>query len=122
MSDFYDDQVFSSTIGSQVVSEPASEDIEETGSEATIDPETAEPPSAPEAKQEPEVSPAVARFKSCRWHETPDAGVSYCAHRDVLPVAGKTGFNPESWCPECEFFKVKRTVKKRAAADYNDYY
>ena len=124
MSEFYDDQIVSSTIGSQAVSEPASVDIAETASETTIDPETAEsePPPSPEAKQEPEVSPTVARFKSCRWHESPDAGVSYCLHRDVLPFAGKGGFNPESWCPECEFFKVKRTVKKRAAADYNDYY
>ena len=97
MSDFHDDQIFSSTVGSQAISEPASGDIAETGSETTVDRETAEPLSSPEAKQEPEVSPAVARFKSCRWHETPDAGVSYCSHRDVLPFAGKGGFNPESW-------------------------
>ena len=122
MSDFYDDPVSSSTIDSQAVSEPASVDTAEAGSETTIDAENADPSPPPEAKQEPEASPAVARFKSCRWHETQDAGASYCSHRDVLPFAGRNGFNSEAWCPECAFFKVKRTVKKRATTDYDGYY
>ena len=122
MSDFYDDPASSSAIDSQAVSESASGDTAETASETTTDPETAEPPPSPEAKQEPEVSAAVARFATCRWHETQDAGAAYCSHRDVLPFAGRNGFNSDAWCPECEFFKVKRTVKKRAATDYNDYH
>ena len=123
MSSFYDEPGLPSTIDTQAVAEPVSEAVSEPVSETTTDPET--PPqktATPEARQEPEVSPAVARFESCRWHETQDAGASYCSHRDVLPFAGRNGFNPEAWCPDCSFFKVKRTVKKRTANDYDDYF
>jgi hypothetical protein len=61
--------------------------------------------------------PAVEKFQSCRWRATPDSG-DFCTHRDVLPFAGKEGFKPESWCPECAFYKLRRTPKKR---DRNDY-
>jgi hypothetical protein len=71
---------------------------------------------APVAGQ-PGVDPAVDKFRSCRWRATPDAG-EFCTHRDVLPFAGKEGFKPESWCPECAFYKLRRTPKKR---DRNDY-
>ncbi len=64
-------------------------------------------------------TPALARFHSCRWRAQPDEG-SFCTHRDVLPMAGKTGFNPESWCPECEYFKVRRAPRKRES--YNNNY
>jgi hypothetical protein len=57
-------------------------------------------------------TPALARFHSCRWRAQPDEG-AFCTHRDVLPMAGKSGFNPESWCPECEYFKVRRAPRKR---------
>ncbi len=60
----------------------------------------------------PELSAAVAKFNSCRWRATPDVG-DYCTHRDVLPFAGKEGFVAESWCPECAFYKLRRTPKKR---------
>ena len=62
-------------------------------------------------------SPAVEKFKSCRWRATPDDG-EFCTHRDVLPFAGKEGFKPESWCPECAFYKLRRTPKKRERIDY----
>jgi hypothetical protein len=62
-------------------------------------------------------SPAVEKFQSCRWRATPDAG-DFCTHRDVLPFAGKEGFKPESWCPECAFYKLRRTPKKRERSDY----
>jgi hypothetical protein len=65
----------------------------------------------------PELSPAVAKFNSCRWRATPDVG-EFCTHRDVLPFAGKEGFVAESWCPECAFYKLRRTPKKR---DYSQY-
>lgn len=122
MSDFYDDSGLPSTSDSVAVSEPAPEAVSEVGTETTPDPGTAEPGPAPEAKQEPEESPAVARFKSCRWYETQEGAAAYCSNRDVLPFAGKNGFDSEAWCPECSFFKVKRKVKKRAASDYEDYY
>jgi predicted secreted protein len=74
---------------------------------------------APETRApvEPPVSPAVERFKSCRLRCDPDAG-EFCTHRDVLPFAGKEGFNAESWCPECEYYKLRRTPKKRERVDY----
>lgn len=80
-------------------------------------PETAAEPTVPEAPAAPAASPAVEKFKSCRWRATPDQG-EFCTHRDVLPFAGKEGFSAESWCPECGFYKLRRTPKKR---DRNDY-
>jgi hypothetical protein len=65
------------------------------------------------------VSPAVDRFKSCRWRRPPEDGlVECCSHRDVLPIAGTTGFDPEAWCPDCSFYKLRRTPKKRSLDDY----
>jgi hypothetical protein len=78
---------------------------------------------SPDSSTAPEVdSPAqtvaVMRFKSCRWRRPPDEGTECCGHRDVLPIAGTTGFDPEAWCPECAFYKLRRTPKKRTAEDY----
>lgn len=66
----------------------------------------------------PVASPAVEKFKSCRWRATPDVG-EFCTHRDVLPFAGKEGFVPESWCPDCAFYKLRRTPKKRERLDFS---
>jgi len=72
-------------------------------------------------EEQPAASPAAERFQSCRWRATPDAG-DYCTHRDVLPFAGKEGFNAESWCLECGFYKLRRTPKKRERdQDRSDY-
>ena len=68
-----------------------------------------------------EASPAVARFKSCRWRRPPEDGPECCGHRDVLPLAGASGFDPEAWCPDCTFYKLRRTPKKRAPADDYSY-
>jgi len=57
-------------------------------------------------------APAVAKFKSCRWRAAPEDG-EFCTHRDVLPFAGKNDFKADSWCPECAFYKLRRTPKKR---------
>jgi hypothetical protein len=83
---------------------------------------TAEP--APEEGTASPVEPgpsagtqAVMKFKSCRWRCDPESG-EFCTHRDVLPFAGKEGFVAESWCPECAFYKLRRTPKKR---EYNGY-
>ena len=64
------------------------------------------------------LSPAVQRFKSCRWRRPPEDGPECCGHRDVLPMAGATGFDPQAWCPDCAFFKLRRTPKKRSPDDY----
>ena len=72
--------------------------------------EAAPPAAAP-------VSAAVEKFRSCRWRATPEDG-EFCTHRDVLPFAGKDGFVAESWCPDCAFYKLRRTPKKRERVDY----
>jgi hypothetical protein len=66
----------------------------------------------------PVQSVAMMRFKSCRWRRPPEDGAECCGHRDVLPIAGETGFDPEAWCPDCEFYKLRRTPKKRSQEDY----
>jgi len=68
------------------------------------------------------VAPAVMKFKSCRWRCDPDDG-EFCTHREVLPFAGKNDFKADSWCPECAFYKLRRTPKKRdwAAERANNY-
>jgi hypothetical protein len=63
------------------------------------------------------MSEAAIKFKSCRWRRPPEDGPECCGHRDVLPIAG-TSFNPEAWCPECTFFKLRRTPKKRDPDEY----
>ena len=63
------------------------------------------------------VSAAVEKFKSCRWRAAPEDG-EFCTHRDVLPFAGKDGFVAESWCPDCAFYKLRRTPTKRERVDY----
>jgi hypothetical protein len=88
---------------------------------ATAMPDT-DTPSAPSepapAATGPGVSAAVEKFKSCRWRCAPDQG-GFCTHRDVLPFAGKEGFVADSWCPECSFYKLRRTPKKRERLDFS---
>ena len=78
-------------------------------------------PPAPDQAAPPEEAPAVARFRSCRWHEQKDGTAEYCSHGDVLPYAGRNGFKPEAWCPECSFHKARRKARRRDA-DLDDYY
>ena len=82
-------------------------------------PDSAAPSSEPD--QPPEPSPAVARFKACRWHAK-DEALEYCSHRDVLPYAGKLAFTPEAWCPDCALYKLRRTPKKRPRPEDEDDY
>jgi hypothetical protein len=83
---------------------------------------TASPTSPAPAEQAeadaPAESAAVQRFKSCRWRRPPEDGPECCGHRDVLPMAGTTGFDPEAWCPDCQFYKLRRTPKKREPNEY----
>ena len=84
-------------------------------------PETEPGPTADGAQPAADASAANTadeKFKSCRWRATPDQG-DFCTHRDVLPFAGKEGFKPDSWCPECAFYKLRRTPKKRERIDYS---
>ncbi len=61
----------------------------------------------------PALSPAVERFRACRWRRPPEDGPECCTHRDVLPIAGASGFNPEAWCPDCEYFKARRAPRRK---------
>lgn len=75
------------------------------------DPRQDPPSGAPEA--DPPHSPAWTRFYSCRWHRPADEGVPpHCSHRDVLPMTGQNGFDAESWCDDCGFYKLRRTPRK----------
>jgi hypothetical protein len=78
-------------------------------------------PPSPGPESPVAASAAELRFKSCRWRAQEDQGTGsgdYCTHRDVLPFAGTTGFKPESWCPECAFYKLRRSPKKRDPGSY----
>ena len=77
----------------------------------------ADTPQAAPAPATKTVSDAVQKFKACRWRCEPDAG-EFCTHRDVLPFAGREGFSADSWCPECAFYKLRRTPKKRDPDEY----
>ena len=79
--------------------------------------EPAAPDPTPDANAPVPVSAAVEKFKSCRWRAAPEDG-EFCTHRDVLPFAGKDGFVAESWCPDCAFYKLRRTPKKRERLDF----
>jgi hypothetical protein len=70
------------------------------------------PPPLPPPAEAP--TPAHARFVSCRWQRAAEGdSPACCGHRDVLPMAGTTGFNPESWCGDCVYYKAKRAPKPR---------
>jgi hypothetical protein len=78
-------------------------------------------PSTVTSVETPVASPAVQRYHSCRWRKPPEPdgnALDYCSHRDVQPMAGTTSFDPEAWCPDCSFYKVRRIPKKRTAEDY----
>jgi len=77
-------------------------------------------PAAAAAADAALAAPAVMKFKSCRWRCAPEDG-EFCTHRDVLPFAGKNDFKADSWCPECAFYKLRRTPKKREWVDRNAY-
>jgi hypothetical protein len=60
------------------------------------------------------LSAAAQKFQSCRWRRPAENGTpECCGHRDVLPITGAHGFDAEAWCPDCEFYKLRRTPKKR---------
>ncbi|MEW6323046.1 MAG: hypothetical protein AB1635_18405 [Acidobacteriota bacterium] len=66
-------------------------------------------------------SPAVERFQSCRWRKPAEEGTpEHCGHRDVLPMAGTTGFAPDAWCLDCAYYKARRTPRKRATEPPRD--
>jgi hypothetical protein len=66
----------------------------------------------------PPVSPAAQRFKTCRWQQPAEAGsAEFCTHREVKPYAGTSTFDPEAWCGDCQYYKLRRVPKKRERTD-----
>lgn len=108
-----------SPVASDPIAESPAAAQPEIPAEAAVDPGAEASPQTPMPDAATlEASAAVMKFRSCRWRSDPEAG-EFCTHRDVLPFAGKTSFNPESWCPECAFYKLRRTPKKRERVDYS---
>lgn len=78
-------------------------------------PAAATPAAAPGAEDEAATpSPAVLRFQSCRWRKPASGEIpAHCGHPEVLPFAGAHGFSADSWCPDCQFYKLRRTPTRR---------
>jgi hypothetical protein len=67
-------------------------------------------------------SAAFVRFGSCRWQQpAEDGNQAFCTHREVKPYAGTTGFDADAWCPECQYYKLRRAPKKREPRDEYSY-
>ena len=93
-------------------------DTPETPAPAEI-PKT--PGSVPATSDVPE-SAAWVRFRSCRWQQPAENGnPEFCTHREVKPYAGTTGFDPDAWCPDCQYYKLRRAPKKREKQDEYSY-
>jgi hypothetical protein len=68
---------------------------------------------APATSDSPQ-SAALIRFRSCRWQQPAENGSSeFCTHREVKPYAGTAGFDADAWCPDCQYYKLRRAPKKR---------
>jgi hypothetical protein len=82
----------------------------------------AETPAAAPATSDSPQSAALIRFRSCRWMQPAENGSSeFCTHREVKPYAGTTGFDADAWCPECQYYKLRRAPKKRSPEDNYSY-
>ena len=83
-------------------------------------PET--PPASPVTSDVPQ-SAAFVRFRSCRWQQPKDeaSASEFCTHREVKPYAGTSGFDADAWCPDCQYYKLRRAPKKREPRDEYTY-
>jgi hypothetical protein len=78
-------------------------------------------PAAAAAANAP-ASLGFTRFNSCRWQQpAEDGNTAFCTHREVKPYAGTTGFDPDAWCGECQYYKLRRAPKKRNPSDDYSY-
>ena len=80
-------------------------------------------PTATEGTPATPQSTGFVRFTSCRWQQPVEEGVpsAYCTHREVKPYAGTTGFDPDAWCIDCQYYKLRRAPKKREPRDEYSY-
>ena len=87
----------------------------------TSAPSAAAPSTDTAASDTPE-SAGFGRFNSCRWQQPKDeATAAFCTHREVKPYAGTAGFDADAWCPECQYYKLRRAPKKRSPNDEYSY-
>ena len=64
----------------------------------------------------------LVRFNSCRWQQPAESGnAAFCTHREVKPYAGTAGFDADAWCPDCQYYKLRRAPKKRTPGDDYSY-
>lgn len=79
-------------------------------------------PSTDTAATDTPASAGFARFNSCRWQQPKDENTAaFCTHREVKPYAGTAGFDADAWCPECQYYKLRRAPKKRSPSDDYSY-
>jgi hypothetical protein len=84
-------------------------------------PSTPQGAPAPATSDNPQAA-SLARFNSCRWQQPAENGnAAFCTHREVKPYAGTTGFDSDAWCPECQYYKLRRAPKKRSPSDDYSY-
>jgi hypothetical protein len=106
------------TLSGPGLSSPAQPAPQSTANDvAATAPAAAGPP--PATSDVPQ-SASLVRFRSCRWMQPAENGCSeFCTHREVKPYAGTTGFDADAWCPECQYYKLRRAPKKRSPDDYS---
>ena len=86
------------------------------GASAPAEPAAPQTP-APATSDVPQ-SAAFVRFRSCRWMQPAENGnQEFCTHREVKPYAGTQGFDADAWCPDCQYYKLRRAPKKRQPSD-----
>ena len=85
-------------------------------------PAAAEPVAPAPATSDNPPSASMVRFNSCRWQQPAENGSSeFCTHREVKPYAGTSGFDADAWCPDCQYYKLRRAPKKRDPQDEYSY-
>lgn len=89
---------------------------------AAESPTPATPTPTPATSDSPQ-SAALVRFRSCRWMQPKEEGsdTEFCTHREVKPYAGTQGFDADAWCPDCQYYKLRRAPKKREPRDDYSY-
>ena len=94
--------------------------MESNFSKSPVDPPADDSPGTPSPAQPETPQPTgFVRFTSCRWQQPAEEGsAAFCTHREVKPYAGTTGFDPEAWCVDCQYYKLRRAPKKRNPDDY----
>jgi hypothetical protein len=94
---------------------PSAGDTPSSAAASAPDAAAANPPVTSDVPQ----SAALVRFRSCRWQQPAENGSSeFCTHREVKPYAGTTGFDADAWCPDCQYYKLRRAPKKRERDEY----